>query len=60
VTFTLAEFDEKFGNNGAILAWQRDGRELSGKEGPFRLVLPGDKRAARGILQITRIELVVP
>jgi hypothetical protein len=33
---------------------------LSGKEGPFRLVLPGDKRAARGILQITRIELVVP
>ncbi len=60
VTFTLAEFDEKFGNNGAILAWQRDGRELSEKEGPFRLVVPGDRRAARGIRQVTRIELVVP
>jgi len=58
VAFTLAEFDPAFGNARVILADTRDGKPLDAKEGPFRLIVEGDKRPGRWIRQITRIELL--
>ena len=57
VVFSPAEFDEAFGSNGAFLAYEREGKALSAEEGPFRLIIPGDNRAARSVRQVTKIEL---
>jgi hypothetical protein len=49
VVFALAEFDAAFGNSGAILAYQRDGKAMDASEGPYRLVVPGERRAGRWV-----------
>jgi hypothetical protein len=41
-----------------ILADKRDGKTLDAKEGPFRIVAPGDKRPARWIRQITALKVI--
>ena len=44
-----------------ILADKRDGKPLAGlagKEGPFRIVAPGDKRPARWIRQVASMKVV--
>jgi hypothetical protein len=35
----------------------RDGKPLSEMEGPFRLVAPGEKRAARWVRQVTALSI---
>lgn len=45
--FALAEVDPAFAVREIILARTRDGKRLDAKEGPFRIVAPGDKRGAR-------------
>jgi hypothetical protein len=45
--FSVAELDEGFGKADAILAFQRDGQPLGSDVGPFRLVVPTDKRGGR-------------
>lgn len=57
VVFSLAEFDPQFGDSGAVLAFERDGKPLAAGEGPFRLILPHDERAARSLRQLVRLEL---
>ena len=59
VVFALAEFDPAFAAREIILADKRDGKPLAGKEGPFRIVAPGDKRQARWIRQVTGMKIVV-
>jgi len=59
VVFALAEFDPAFAPREIILADKRDGKPLTGKEGPFRIVAPGDKRQARWIRQVTGMKVVV-
>jgi len=58
VVFALAEFDPAFATREIILADKRDGKPLGGKEGPFRIVVPGDKRPARWIRQVTSMKVV--
>jgi hypothetical protein len=58
VVFALAEFDPDFANRQVILADKRDGKPLDAKEGPWRIVAPGDKRPARWIRQVTSIKVV--
>ena len=58
VVFALAEFDPAFATREIILADKRDGKPLGGKEGPFRIVAPGDKRPARWIRQVTSMKVV--
>jgi hypothetical protein len=41
-----------------ILAGKRDGKPLDPKEGPFRIVAPGDKRGARWVRQVMTLELI--
>lgn len=59
VAFALAETDPAFSTREIILADKRDGKPLGPKEGPFRIVAPGDKRPARWIRQVTELKIVV-
>jgi hypothetical protein len=54
VVVALAEF---FYPREIILADKRDGKPLDAKEGPFRIVVPGDKRPARWARQITTLKV---
>ena len=58
VAFALAELDPAFATREIILADKRDGKPLDAKEGPFRVVAPGDKRPARWIRQVTELKVV--
>jgi hypothetical protein len=57
VLFSLAELLPQGGHAEAWLLWAVDGKPLSGKEAPFRLVVPTDKAADRAIFGVTQIML---
>lgn len=44
VVFALTEFDPTIVDSGIIVADKRDGQPLPASEGPFRVVVPRDKR----------------
>jgi hypothetical protein len=58
VAFALAEIDPAFAAREIILADKRDGKMLDAKQGPFRIVVPGDKRPARWVRQVTELKIV--
>ena len=58
VVYALAELDPQFRDEPVILADQHDGNSLGFKEGPFRVVAPTDKRPARWIRQVIRIDVL--
>jgi hypothetical protein len=57
VTYALAEIEPAFAVREIILADKRDGKPLGPKEGPYRIVAPGDKRPARWIRQVTELKV---
>ena len=57
VVFALAEFDPAFAPRQIILGDKRDGKPLDAREGPSRIVAPGDKRPARWARQITTLRV---
>jgi hypothetical protein len=57
VFFSLAELMPQGGQAQAYLLWNVDGKPLSGKEAPFRLVVPTDKAGDRAIFGVTQIML---
>jgi hypothetical protein len=58
--FALAETDPAFATREIILADKRDGKPLDAKEGPFRIVAPGDKRPARWVRQVIALRITTP
>lgn len=60
VAFALAEIDPAFATRQIILADKREGKPLDAKnkEGPFRIVAPGDNRPARWIRQVTELRII--
>jgi hypothetical protein len=56
--YMLAEVDEGFGNKNAILALTQNGGALPEKDGPFRMVMPGEEHRARWIRMVHCIRLV--
>jgi hypothetical protein len=60
VVFALAEVDPAFATREIILAFKRDGKPMDAREGPLRIVAPGDKRPARWIRQVTTLKIVTP
>jgi len=60
VAFSLAELHTKTGSTDAILAYEREGQPIAGETGPFRLLVPTDKRGARWVRQVARITVVQP
>ena len=57
VAYALAEIDPAFAVREIILADKRDGKVLGPKEGPYRIVAPGDKRPARWIRQVSELKV---
>ena len=55
--FALPELDAAFTDRKTILADRRDGKPLSEKEGPFRIVVEDEKRMARNVRQVVRISV---
>jgi hypothetical protein len=58
VVFSLAELDPAFTPNDIIVADTIDGKPLFDYQGPFRIVAPHDKRGARSIRMLQRIDVV--
>jgi DMSO/TMAO reductase YedYZ molybdopterin-dependent catalytic subunit len=58
VVFSLAEVDPSFTGSQIIVADSIDGKPLFDYQGPLRIVAPGDKRGARSIRMLERIEIV--
>jgi hypothetical protein len=58
VVFALAEVDPAFATREIILADKRDGKVLDAKEGPYRIVVPGDSRPARWVRQVTTLRVI--
>lgn len=59
VVFSLAELDSAFTDRVVILADQEEGKPLPAGRGPFRLIVPGEKKPARNCLQVTTLAIRV-
>jgi DMSO/TMAO reductase YedYZ molybdopterin-dependent catalytic subunit len=55
VLFALPELDPMFTDKMVLVADRRDGKPLSEREGPLRIVVPDEKRQARWIRQVKSI-----
>jgi hypothetical protein len=60
VVFSLAEIDPSLGSTDALLAFERDGKPLGADLGPFRIVVPTDKRGARWVRQVVKLSVLAP
>ena len=58
VVFSLPEIDPEFSEKIILLAHEVDGKPLAANEGPFRLVVPQDKKHARWIRQLNSIQIL--
>lgn len=58
VVFSLAELDPAMQGGTVLLADRRDGAALDAKQGPFRLVVAGDRRPARWVRQVVAIDVL--
>jgi hypothetical protein len=58
VVIALPELDPAFTDKQTVLAFLRDGKPLSEKEGPYRIVIPDEKRMARWVRQVTTLKIV--
>lgn len=59
VIFALPEIDPEFTNQTILLAYEVDGKLLRKGEGPFRMVVPNDKKHARWIRGVTTIKIML-
>ncbi|UEG53583.1 molybdopterin-dependent oxidoreductase [Mucilaginibacter daejeonensis] len=58
VIFALPEIDPLFANRTIILADRADKKALPAEDGPFQIIVPGEKKHARWIRQVTSIQVV--
>lgn len=57
VVFALAELDNAFTDKKIILASQIDDKPLAQTDGPFRIIVQGEKKPARCIRMVTAIKI---
>ena len=57
VVFALPEFDPNFSDKVVLVATKKDGKPLSPEEGPYRFIVPAEKRQARWIRQVRVLSL---
>lgn len=55
--FALAELDAGFNDKVFLLADKRDGKALSESEGPWRIVVPAEKRQGRWVRQVVSLTI---
>jgi hypothetical protein len=58
VVIALPELDPAFSDRQIVLAFLRNGKPLDEKEGPYRIVIPDEKRMARWVRQVTTLRIV--
>jgi hypothetical protein len=58
VVFALPEIDPAFTDKQIVLAYLKNGKPLDEKEGPYRIVIPDEKKMARWIRQVTTLKIV--
>jgi len=59
VVYSLAEVDPALTDGRIILADTLDGKPLGEKVGPFRIIVPGDKRPARWIRMVNALHVEI-
>jgi hypothetical protein len=59
VVFSLAELDPSFTDRVVLIAESRDGTPFPPNIGPFRLIVPGEKREARWVRQVTGLDFEI-
>lgn len=57
VLFSLAELDSSFTDRKVILAYESEGKLLPAGVGPFRLVVPDEKKPARSCFQVVEFAI---
>ena len=55
--FALPEFDPAFTDRVIILADRKNGKAMQSPEGPFRLIVEGEKRHARWVREVTALDV---
>src|SRR6185503_5449615 len=58
VVFSLGELDPDMTDGQFLVADKANGKPLFGEDGAFRLVVPKDKRGARSVRMLTKLEVV--
>jgi hypothetical protein len=58
VVFALPELDPAFTDKQVLLVFLKDGKPLDEKEGPYRIVVPEEKRMARWVRQVSTLKIV--
>jgi hypothetical protein len=58
VVLALTELDPAFSDKQIVLAFSRGGKSLDDKEGPYRIVIPGEKRKGRWVRQVRMIKII--
>ena len=58
VVYTLTEMDTAFSDGDLLLADKNQGNALTATQGPFRIVAPHDKKPARSLRMLERIDVV--
>ena len=57
--FSFGEADPTVTDTQILVADKANGQALTGRDGSFRLVVPGDIRGVRSVRQLTKIEVVL-
>ena len=60
VSFSLPEVDPTMTDKVVLIADRKDAKPLDAREGPYRLVVPHDKKHARWVRQVMRIAVQSP
>jgi hypothetical protein len=58
VVIALPEIEAAFTDKQIVLAFLKDGKPLDDKEGPYRIVMPDEKRMARWVKQVTALKIL--
>jgi len=58
VVIALPEIDPDFNDKQVVLALSQNGKPLDAKDGPYRIVIPDEKRMARWVKQVTTLKIV--
>ena len=58
VVFSVGELDPGLTDGQVLLADKANGKPLFGNNGAFRIVASGDKRPARSVRMLTKLEIV--
>jgi hypothetical protein len=57
VAYAIAELDAAFTDQIVLVADRRNGKPLLPDTGPLQVVVPNDRRPARWVRQVNRIEV---